>query len=94
MPRLLGIDIPGDKRIEAALPYIYGIGPARAKLVLEDYFEMGVANTHRLQLTREQGPQDLLLIGGWTGRGGRVRLGVEDHVAQKALSYGVGEPWE
>ena len=35
MPRLLGIDIPGDKRIEAALPYIYGIGPARAKLVLE-----------------------------------------------------------
>ncbi len=35
MPRLLGIDIPGDKRIEAALPYIYGIGPSRAKLVLE-----------------------------------------------------------
>ena len=32
MPRLLGIDIPGDKRIEAALPYIYGIGPTRAKL--------------------------------------------------------------
>ena len=35
MPRLLGIDIPGDKRIEASLPYIYGIGPARAKLILE-----------------------------------------------------------
>jgi len=35
MPRLLGIDIPGEKRIEAALPYIYGIGPARTKLVLE-----------------------------------------------------------
>lgn len=35
MPRLLGIDIPGDKRIEASLPYIYGIGPARTKLVLE-----------------------------------------------------------
>jgi small subunit ribosomal protein S13 len=35
MPRLLGIDIPGEKRIEASLPYIYGIGPARAKLVLE-----------------------------------------------------------
>jgi len=26
MPRLLGVDIPGDKRIEASLPYIYGIG--------------------------------------------------------------------
>jgi small subunit ribosomal protein S13 len=35
MPRLLGIDIPGEKRIEASLPYIFGIGPARAKLVLE-----------------------------------------------------------
>ena len=35
MPRLLGVDIPGEKRIEASLPYIYGIGPTRAKQVLE-----------------------------------------------------------
>src|ERR1700730_9995238 len=35
MPRLLGVDIPGDKRIEASLPYIYGIGPRTAKKVLE-----------------------------------------------------------
>jgi len=35
MPRLLGIDIPGDKRIEASLPYIYGIGPTTAKRILE-----------------------------------------------------------
>jgi small subunit ribosomal protein S13 len=35
MPRLLGIDIPGEKRIEAALPYIYGIGPSRTRQVLE-----------------------------------------------------------
>lgn len=35
MPRLLGVDIPGDKRIEASLPYIYGIGPSTAKKVLE-----------------------------------------------------------
>ena len=26
MPRILGIDLPKEKRIEAALPYIYGIG--------------------------------------------------------------------
>lgn len=31
MPRLLGIDIPGKKRVEYALRYIYGVGPARAK---------------------------------------------------------------
>jgi small subunit ribosomal protein S13 len=35
MPRLLGVDIPGDKRIEASLPYIYGIGPNNTKKVLE-----------------------------------------------------------
>lgn len=35
MPRLLGVDIPGDKRIEASLPYIYGIGPATALRLLE-----------------------------------------------------------
>lgn len=35
MPRLLGVDIPGDKRIEASLPYIYGIGPSLAKKVLD-----------------------------------------------------------
>jgi small subunit ribosomal protein S13 len=35
MPRLLGVEIPGDKRIEASLPYIYGIGPSMAKKLLE-----------------------------------------------------------
>jgi small subunit ribosomal protein S13 len=35
MPRLLGVDIPGDKRIEASLPYIYGIGPSTSKKILE-----------------------------------------------------------
>ena len=35
MPRLLGVDIPGEKRIEASLPYIYGIGPNTAKRMLE-----------------------------------------------------------
>lgn len=28
MPRVMGIDIPGKKRLEYALRYIYGIGPA------------------------------------------------------------------
>lgn len=34
MARIAGIDLPNDKRIEAALPYIYGIGPTLAKLIL------------------------------------------------------------
>ncbi len=35
MPRLLGVEIPGDKRIEASLPYIYGVGPSNTKRILE-----------------------------------------------------------
>ena len=35
MPRLLGVEIPSDKRIEASLTYVYGIGPATARRVLE-----------------------------------------------------------
>ncbi|MDZ4200145.1 MAG: 30S ribosomal protein S13, partial [Kiritimatiellia bacterium] len=30
MPRVLGIDIPGNKRVAFSLRYIYGIGPKRA----------------------------------------------------------------
>ena len=35
MPRLLGVDIPGKKKIEYSLRYIYGIGPARARTIVE-----------------------------------------------------------
>lgn len=31
MPRVLGIDIPGKKKLEYSLRYIYGIGPTTAK---------------------------------------------------------------
>jgi small subunit ribosomal protein S13 len=31
MPRLLGIDIPADKRAEISLRYLYGVGPALAR---------------------------------------------------------------
>jgi small subunit ribosomal protein S13 len=34
MARLLGVDIPNEKRIEASLPYIYGIGLPLAKKIL------------------------------------------------------------
>ena len=34
MPRVVGIEIPGYKRVEYALCYIHGIGPALAREVL------------------------------------------------------------
>ena len=34
MPRILGVDIPAEKRTEIALTYIYGIGTSLAKKIL------------------------------------------------------------
>ena len=35
MARILGIEIPNEKRIEASLPYMYGIGRPTAAKILE-----------------------------------------------------------
>ena len=35
MARILGVDIPSEKRIDISLRYIYGIGPVNAKAILE-----------------------------------------------------------
>jgi len=35
VPRIVGVDLPRDKRIEIALTYIYGIGRTSAKEILE-----------------------------------------------------------
>ena len=35
MARIAGIDLPRDKRLETALTYIFGIGPALAKEIIE-----------------------------------------------------------
>lgn len=36
MARLAGVDLPRNKRMEVALTYIFGIGPTRAKKILEE----------------------------------------------------------
>ena len=35
MARIAGVDIPKEKRVEIALRYIYGIGPAMSRRILE-----------------------------------------------------------
>ena len=43
MPRIAGVDIPPDKRIEFSLRYIYGVGPKIAMDVLKEAsIEVGV----------------------------------------------------
>ncbi len=52
MARLLGVEIPNEKRIEASLPYIYGIGPSLTRKILA---ETGIdPNIRAGELTDEQ----------------------------------------
>lgn len=52
MARLFGTEIPNEKRIEASLPYIYGIGHSTSKRILE---QAGINPDIRTgQLTDEQ----------------------------------------
>src|SRR5205814_10685296 len=36
MARIAGVDLPRDKKIQYALPYIFGIGPRNAKKILAE----------------------------------------------------------
>jgi len=51
MPRITGIDIPKEKRIEIALTYIYGIGRTLSNRILE---EAGVSPDKRAKDLEEQ----------------------------------------
>ena len=35
MPRVVGVDIPADKRVGIALRYIFGVGPVQARKILD-----------------------------------------------------------
>lgn len=77
MPRLLGVDIPGDKRIEASLPYIYGIGPKTAKRVLE------AANIDPNIRAKELSPEQ---IGAIVNAIGQSRLVIEGDLRRELQS--------
>lgn len=52
MARIFGIEIPNEKRIEASLRYIYGIGPTTASRILD---QAGIdPNLRTGQLTEDQ----------------------------------------
>lgn len=60
MARLLGIEIPNEKRIEASLPYIYGIGRPTASKILE---QAGIdPDTRTGELSDEQLAQIIAVV--------------------------------
>lgn len=56
MPRIVGVDIPENKRIEIALTYVYGIGLTMSKKILA---ECGISPDLR---ARELTDEDVLKI--------------------------------
>ncbi len=48
MARLVGVDLPRDKRVEIALTYVYGIGRTRALETLESTGVSGDLRVHDL----------------------------------------------
>jgi len=60
MARLVGVDLPRDKRLEVALTYIFGIGRSRA---LETLRETGISPDLRV---RDLGDEELVKLRDWS----------------------------
>lgn len=66
MARLVGVDLPREKRLEIALTYIYGIGRTRAQ---ETLTQTGVSPDLRV---RDMGDEDLVKLRDWIETNYRV----------------------
>ena len=66
MARLVGVDLPREKRLEIALTYIYGVGRSRAKQTL---IETGVSPDIRV---RDLTDDDLVKLRDWIDANYRV----------------------
>jgi small subunit ribosomal protein S13 len=76
MPRLLGVDIPADKRAEISLRYLYGIGPTTARELCQR------ANVDPAKKARELTDDELARIAG---------LLDNDYVVEGQLRRAIGQ---
>ncbi len=76
MPRVCGVDIPGEKRIDVSLRYLYGVGSALADKVLE---ATGVAPSARAKTLSED---DLARIGSYIEKNFVVEGSLRRQIAQ------------
>jgi small subunit ribosomal protein S13 len=75
MARLVGVDLPRDKRVEVALTYIFGIGRTRAHATLS---ETGVSPDVRV---RDLTDDDLVKLRDWIEANYRVEGDLRREVA-------------
>jgi len=80
MPRILGVDIPNDKRAEISLRYIYGIGPFLAKQLCE---RAGVSpDTRARDLTEDELAKLTGLLDNEYTVEGQLRRQVQQNIAR------------
>jgi len=80
VPRIAGVDIPADKRVEFSLRYIHGVGPTIAKAVLKEAgIEQGVK-------ARDLNDDEISRIAGVLDRDcqveGQLRRSVQSNIAR------------
>jgi small subunit ribosomal protein S13 len=76
MARLMGVDLPRDKRMEIALTYIYGMGRSRAAETLKS---TGVSPDLRV---RDIGDDDLIKLRDWIDANYKIEGDLRREVAQ------------
>ncbi len=76
MARIAGVDLPRDKRVEIGLTYIYGIGPTKARAIVEG------ARVSDATRVRDLSEDEVVRIREWIDRNYKVEGDLRRDVAQ------------
>jgi small subunit ribosomal protein S13 len=76
MARIAGVDLPRDKRVDVALTYIYGVGPSRARAIVQASRVDGGTKV------RDLAEEEVVRIREWIDRNEKVEGDLRRDVAQ------------
>jgi small subunit ribosomal protein S13 len=76
MARIAGVDLPRDKRVDVALTYIYGLGPSRARAIVQASRVDGGTKV------RDLSEEEVVRIREWIDRNEKVEGDLRRDVAQ------------
>ena len=76
MARIAGVDLPRDKRVEVGLTYIYGIGPTKARAIVQG------ARVSDATRVRDLSEDEVVRIREWIDRNYKVEGDLRRDVAQ------------
>lgn len=80
MPRVVGVDIPNEKKVKVALTYVYGIGPQTAQQILKEAKVEG--DTKASKLTEDELSRITQVIDRNYIVGGQLRRQITQNIAR------------